>query len=390
LCMMSFVGPAVAIILALLSVAADEQGEKTCAAGTGKCSQGLDEEGSRGTLDRLSNLISNTNKNSDIDSYTKRFHDGEKLEERTTTDEYYDLATDFYEYGWGSSFHFATRFNGETLAESITRHEHFLASKLGLTAHHKVADLGMGVGGPLRTVAKFSGAHITGVSINNYQVRRAQKITNQIESSEAGKRMSYVHGDFTKLVPNVFAPGSLDAAYYIESACHISNRTEIFLESAKALKKGGKLFTYEWVMTHRYDPKNAEHNEVKKTVEYGNGIENLIVQDKVLEALKESGFKILEHGDLVDIAEEWYGDKNVPWYFDMAREWSFESISAFKLSQFGQRLLGKVLWFVEKIGLVPAGAVATEAMLSGGGRALVKGGQSKIFTPMYYVLAEKL
>jgi len=202
--------------------------------------------------------------------------------------------------------------------------------------------------------------------------------------------MNYVHGDFTNLVPKVFEPASLDAVYYIESACHLSNRTEIFVESGRALKKGGKLFTYEWVMTHRFDTKNEEHAKIKKTIEYGNGIENLITVNDVMDSLKAAGFKVLEHGDLQDEAEEWYGDQNVPWYFDMAREWSFESLSAFKLSQFGQRTLQKFLWLVETIGLVPRGAVETEDMLSSGGRALVQGGKDKIFTPMYYILAEKL
>ncbi|XLR37427.1 hypothetical protein S83_022087 [Arachis hypogaea] len=40
---------------------------------------------------------------------------------------YYDLATSFYEFGWGESFHFAHRWNGESLRESIKRHEHFLS-----------------------------------------------------------------------------------------------------------------------------------------------------------------------------------------------------------------------------------------------------------------------
>jgi sterol 24-C-methyltransferase len=38
---------------------------------------------------------------------------------------YYDLATSFYEYGWGESFHFAHRYKWETLRESIVRHEHY-------------------------------------------------------------------------------------------------------------------------------------------------------------------------------------------------------------------------------------------------------------------------
>lgn len=38
---------------------------------------------------------------------------------------YYELATLFYEWGWGSSFHFASRWCGETFQESIkVRGEH--------------------------------------------------------------------------------------------------------------------------------------------------------------------------------------------------------------------------------------------------------------------------
>lgn len=32
---------------------------------------------------------------------------------------YYELATLFYEWGWGASFHFAYRLKGESFAESI-------------------------------------------------------------------------------------------------------------------------------------------------------------------------------------------------------------------------------------------------------------------------------
>ena len=45
---------------------------------------------------------------------------------------YYDLVTDFYEFGWGKSFHFAPRVAGESLEASLARHEHYLAHKLGL------------------------------------------------------------------------------------------------------------------------------------------------------------------------------------------------------------------------------------------------------------------
>ena len=68
---------------------------------------------------------------------------------------YYDLVTDFYELGWGASFHFAPRFRNETLAASITRHQHYLAAALRLSPGMRVLDAGCGVGGPLRSVHRF-------------------------------------------------------------------------------------------------------------------------------------------------------------------------------------------------------------------------------------------
>lgn len=84
---------------------------------------------------------------------------------------YYDLVTSFYEFGWGESFHFAHRclffcillfivsfcccffsefwlttinifrWKGESLRESIKRHEHFLGLQLGLKPGQKVCCL---------------------------------------------------------------------------------------------------------------------------------------------------------------------------------------------------------------------------------------------------------
>jgi hypothetical protein len=73
-------------------------------------------------------------------------------------DQYYDLATDFYEFGWGESFHFGHRYAHESLKESLVRHEYYLASRLGLQPGLHCLDVGCGVGGPARNIARFSGA----------------------------------------------------------------------------------------------------------------------------------------------------------------------------------------------------------------------------------------
>jgi len=84
---------------------------------------------------------------------------------------FYDLVTDFYEYGWGQSFHFGPRWKGEGFVESVKRAEYHLCSRLGMKPGMRALDVGCGVGGPMRNMAIFSGARIDGVTINQYQVR---------------------------------------------------------------------------------------------------------------------------------------------------------------------------------------------------------------------------
>ena len=48
------------------------------------------------------------------------------------TNHYYDLSTDFYEYGWGESFHFSTLSKAESREHSYAKHEYRLALKLAL------------------------------------------------------------------------------------------------------------------------------------------------------------------------------------------------------------------------------------------------------------------
>ena len=102
--------------------------------------------------------------NSVIEGYNKLHEDD--LAERNTAyttlvNSYYELATLFYEWGWGQSFHFAYQLKGESFQEAIARHEYFLAGRLGVKQGDKVIDVGCGVGGPMRNIARYVYIHHT-------------------------------------------------------------------------------------------------------------------------------------------------------------------------------------------------------------------------------------
>ncbi len=106
---------------------------------------------------------------------------------------YYDLATGLYEEAWGQSFHFCRFAANEPFLQAIARHEHYLATKMNLQSRMKVLDVGCGVGGPAREIARFEDIHITGVNINDYQIQRASLAARRAGMSD---QLKFVKGDF--------------------------------------------------------------------------------------------------------------------------------------------------------------------------------------------------
>ncbi|CAG8843034.1 29978_t:CDS:2, partial [Racocetra persica] len=159
------------------------------------------------------------------------------------TNSYYNIATDFYEYGWGESFHFC-RFNfNENFYQAIARHEHYLAMQLNVKPNMKILDVGCGVGGPAREIAQFTGAHVTGINNNDYQISRARKT---VERLGLKNKPEFVKGNFMSLP---FEENSFDAVYAIEATCHSPVLEEVYSQVFRVLKPGGTFAFYEWCTT---------------------------------------------------------------------------------------------------------------------------------------------
>ncbi|KAF3787262.1 Cycloartenol-C-24-methyltransferase [Nymphaea thermarum] len=287
---------------------------------------------------------------------------------------YYDLSTSFYEFGWGESFHFAPRWKKESLQESIKRHEHFLALQLRLEPGMKVLDVGCGIGGPLREIARFSLASVTGLNNNEYQITRGTTL-NHIAGVD--KFCNFVKADFMNMP---FPDNSFDGIYAIEATCHAPDALGCYKEIYRVLKPGQCFAAYEWCMTDSYDPSNAEHQKIKAEIELGNGLPDVRSTEQCLEALKQAGFEVVREMDLTR-------NSPVPWYLPL--DTSHISLSSFRLTALGRFLTKNMVRVFEYLRLAPEGSQRVSAFLEKAADSLVAGGRKEIFTPMYFFLGRK-
>nr|XP_025879398.1 cycloartenol-C-24-methyltransferase 1-like isoform X2 [Oryza sativa Japonica Group] len=287
-----------------------------------------------------------------VDQY-ENYHEiyGGEVESRTSNyadlaNKYYDLVTSFYEYGWGESFHFGSRWQGETLRESLKRHEHFLALQLGLKKGMKVLDVGCGIGGPLREIARFSSASVTGLNNNAYQISRGKELNFSVGLSETC--------NFVKV--------------------------GVYREICRVLKPGQLFALDEWCMTDKYDPGNSRHRSIKAEIELGNGLPDIRTTKQCIQALKDAGFEVVSVKDLAE-------DSPLPWYLPL--DSSQFSLNGFRLTRVGRFITHMLVKTLECLHVAPQGSLRVSSFLETAAEGLVKGAKEGIFTPIFFVLARK-
>lgn len=319
-----------------------------------------------------------------IDAYSK-LHREADTETRVASYEqlvnaYYDLATVFYEWGWGSSFHFSYQFPGESFYESIRRHEYQLAAQLtecsGKDKH--VLDVGCGIAGPARNISKFLQCQITGITLNQYQVQRG----NELNKADKHSNVTSVQGDFMDLP---FQPETFDGAYAIEATCHAPDRVKCYKQVFQALKPGATFCNYEWCMTELYNANDPEHVRLKKDIEEGNGLPDICSTADCLLALKNAGFEIVCESDLA--VEPALGIVQ-PWMTPLQPSWNPLS-QRFQFNCVGAVITNVVIRMLELVRLAPVGTVKTQKVLQAGGFALRDAGNAGIFTTMYLMVGRK-
>ncbi len=289
---------------------------------------------------------------------------------------FYEAVTRFYEFGWGTSFHFAPRTRGENLAAAQRRQQEEIVGLLNLEAGMVAGDVGCGIGGPMMSIARMSGASIVGINISDHQIRRGNTL---VKKAGLEDRCEFLLANFLDLP---CADDHFDAVYSIEAICHSPDRLQAFREVFRTLKPGGKFVIFDWVLTDLYEDADARHQDVRKRFEYGNATPNLFTAREQIECIRSAGFEILCAAD-----HALTSDPETPWYISLqGGDFSFSALARIPAGRFFTASFTKLL---ELLRIAPRGTSETANLLNMAADALVEAGQLGIFTPCFLVQARK-
>ena len=297
---------------------------------------------------------------------------------RTVT-EYYDLCSELMVFGWGESLHFAPLSPGESLKDSKIRHQRQMIARLELREGMTVADIGCGIGGPMRRVAREAGVRVLGINSSDVQLNKARSL-----NAEAGldHMIDCLACSFMNM--SSIADATFDRGYAIESTCHAPDKALAFAEIHRVLKPGALFWGQEMCMTDMYNPDDDRHRAIKRELMHGIALPEIATFGEVDRALETAGFEILE---ATDLAVDETGP-TTPWYQPMEARRGWLG-SALVQAPMGRRMLFWASRLAELLRVFPRGSAEVVELMDRTADAYVAGGRTGIFTPLYCFLARK-
>ncbi|KAH8424913.1 uncharacterized protein LDX57_002659 [Aspergillus melleus] len=301
--------------------------------------------------------------------------------------QFYEHGTSLIEHIFGSFIHVFRLTPGETLANAVTRHEHYLALWLKVNKYQKVLDVGCGNGGPTREIARFLDVNVVGVDLEEHHIQHAKRFT---AAAKLEDRVSFKAADFMDMKLD---EASFDGAYSIEATAYAPDLQAVYAQIFKVLRPGARFAVYEPVLASKYRNDDPEHREIRRKYEQVFAAPPLREASAAVEAMKAAGFE-MELAE--DLAER---PGSMPWYSPIDGSYGMmASVSdtfaknyySFLMSSFRSRgILYYLTGALEKLRILPFGTRDEAVQIMEAMGSLLKAGERGIVTPMFLMVGRK-
>lgn len=168
-----------------------------------------------------------------------------------------------------------------------------LAVLAGITAGTSVLDVGSGVGGPARFLAAAHGCRVTGVDLSEPFVQAARYLTER--TGQSGQ----VSFETANALDLPFDGNHFDTVLLQHVAMNISDRPRLYREIRRVLKSGGRLATFDVVLS-RGEP----HYPLPWALTPATSF--LLTPGATREAIEAAGFRNLVWQDDTAAAKAWF------------------------------------------------------------------------------------
>jgi SAM-dependent methyltransferase len=169
-----------------------------------------------------------------------------------------------------------------------------LARAAGLDSTKRVLDVGSGVGGTSRCLAREFGCRVTGLDLTEEYCRAAAVLSAKIGLADV---VDYRQGDATNLP---FDDASFDVVWTEHVAMNIRDKPLLYREMHRVLKSGGTLAIYDILA--------GPSGPILFPVPWARTPETsfLVPPNELRKLLEEAGFTVSDWSDTTEPARAWF------------------------------------------------------------------------------------
>jgi len=163
-----------------------------------------------------------------------------------------------------------------------------------LLPHHKVLDVGCGLGGSARHIADEYGCSVIGIDLTDEYIDVANKLTELVKLSD---KVSFKQGSAIELP---FPSNEFDIVWTEHTQMNIVDKEKFYGEMSRVLKPKGRLVFHDVFFGTAKDPYYPT-----PWAEYDT-ISSLCTQEEAREAIEKSNLEISEWNDKSDLSLEFF------------------------------------------------------------------------------------